>query len=100
MSAFRNVVEFRFAKNAAFDPDAGLRLSYSSVSCGEDAVPVRLTTFPDMTSVHLLEPAVPIQGLIQTGRHLHHDSGRMRITREFPVIQELRLVAVAVRNVK
>ncbi len=63
-------------------------------------LPVRSTTFPGMTSVHLLEPAVPIFFLMYTGRHLHNDSGRVRITRAFPVVQELQFVAIAMINIK
>ncbi len=45
------VVEFRFTKNVCFDPDVGLRVSYRSVSYGEDAVPVRAPHIPGTTSV-------------------------------------------------
>ncbi len=53
-----------------------VRLLYRIVSYGEDAVPVRLTMLPGMTSARQLEPAVPIKGLMYTGRYLHYDSGR------------------------
>ncbi len=54
-------MEFRFANIVRIDPDVGLQLSYRSVSYGEDAVPVRLTTFPGMTSARELEPALTIR---------------------------------------
>ncbi len=73
----------RFAKLVRIDPDVGLRLSYRTVSNGEDAVPVRAPNFPGTTSVHLLEPAVPKKGLMYTGRHLHHDSGHARTNKAF-----------------
>ncbi len=70
------VVDFRFVKTVRLDPDVGLRLSYRSLSCGEDAVPVRLTKIPGMTSARQLEPVVTKIFLTQTGRNLHHDPGR------------------------
>ncbi len=79
----------RFAKHAGVDPDVGLRLSHRNVSHDEDAVPVRAPHFPGMTSARQLEPAVPTKGLIYTGRYLHHDSGRVRTNKMFPVVQEL-----------
>ncbi len=42
-----------------------MRFGYRSVSYEEHAVPVRLTTFPGITSARQLEPAVPTKVLIR-----------------------------------
>ncbi len=94
------VVDFRFVKTVRLDLDVGLRLSYRSDSYGEDAVPVRLTKIPGMTSARQLEPVVTTKVLIQTGRNLHHDSGRTRTNQTFSVVQELYLAAFTVRHTR